>query len=46
MSSNDTPLVSDLFYTATKEIPWIVFTMNIKLILRLLIRLPGTSVIF
>ena len=33
---------SDLFYTATKKISWILLTMIIKLILlRLLIRLPG-----
>ena len=34
-------------YTATKEISWILLTKTIKLMLsRLLIRLPGTSIIF
>ena len=44
MGTNCAPLVADLFYTATKEISWILLTMTIKLMLsRLLIRLLGTS---
>ena len=39
--------LADLFYTATKEIWWILLTMTIKLMLsRLLIRLLGTSMTF
>ena len=39
MGTNCAPLVTDLFYTATKE-TWILLTMTIKLMLsRLLIRL-------
>ena len=44
MGTNCAPLVADLFYTATKEILWILLTMTIKLMLsRFLIRLLGTS---
>ena len=47
MGTNCAPLVADLFYTATKEISWILLTMVIKLMLsRLLIRLLGTSMTF
>ena len=47
MGKNCAPLVADLFYTATKEISWILLTMTIKLMLsRLLIRLLVTSMTF
>ena len=47
MGTNCAPLVADLFYTATKEISWILLTMIIKLMLsRLLIPLLGTSMTF
>ena len=31
MGTNYTPLIADLFYTATKEISWTLLTMTIKL---------------
>ena len=51
LSTNCSPPVADLFYTATKEISSILLTMAIKLInnnmlSRLLIRIPGTSMTF
>ena len=30
MSANCAPLIADVFYTATKEISWILFTMKIE----------------
>ena len=33
MGTNCAPLVADLFYTATKEISWILSTMTIKMML-------------
>ena len=46
---NGIPIIQTLiyFYTATKEISWILLTMTIKLMLsRPLIRLLGTSMTF
>ena len=45
MGTNCAPLVADLFYTATKEISWILLTMIIKLMLsRLLIPHLGLNI--
>ena len=47
MGTNCAPLVAGLFYTATKEISWILLTMiNKQMLSRLFIRLPGTPMIF
>ena len=41
------PVVADLFYTAAKQISWILSTMTMNLMLsRLLIRCLGTSMTF
>ena len=46
MGTNCAPLVADLFYTATIEISWILLTMIIKLLSRLLIPFLGNSMTF
>ena len=33
MDTNSAPLVADLYFTATREIPWILLTMIIKLVI-------------
>ena len=45
MGTNCAPLVADLFYTATKEISWILLSMTVELISsKPLIRLLSTWV--